>query len=57
MAVKHPDVDWEGIDLHELNEGQWQSHVLQELERLHKNESALLSEAKENAWKVEIARA
>tara|TARA_B110000967_G_scaffold157256_1_gene162365 strand:+ start:477 stop:746 length:270 start_codon:yes stop_codon:yes gene_type:complete len=57
MAEKHPDVDWEGIDLQKLNEGQWQSHILQGLERLHQNESTLISEAKGNAWKVEIAGA
>ena len=57
MAKKHPEVDWEGNDLQELNEAQWESHVLQELKRLHKNESALLSETKGAGWKVEIARA
>jgi hypothetical protein len=27
MAEKHPDVDWEGIVLQELNEAQWESIV------------------------------
>ena len=57
MAEKHPDVNCEGIDLQELNEAQWESLVLQELKRLHKNENNLLNEAKGDAWKIEIALA
>ena len=56
IAKKHPDVNWEGVDLKELNEAQWESLVCQHLERLKRGEDDLQSAAKGADWKIEIAR-
>jgi putative transposase len=56
MAEKHPDVDWEGIDLQELNEAQWESIVRAQMRLLKKDDAMLLTSPKGASWKIEIAR-
>mgnify|MGYP003675481671 CR=1 FL=1 len=48
-------VDWEGVDLKELNESRWEQLVKEEMARLGKTEADLHSSTKGALWKVEIA--
>ena len=56
LAKQHPKVDWEGADLQELKESQWEDLVNKEMERLKKTQEAVQQEAKGAKWKIEIAR-
>ncbi len=51
-----PMVNWEGVDLKELNETRWEQIVQAELKRLKKKESAIAQDPKGTAWKVGIAK-
>jgi len=49
-------VDWEGVDLKELNELDWERIVQVELKRLKKKESMAATSPKGADWKVNIAK-
>ena len=49
-------VNWEGVDLKELNEVRWEQIVQAELKRLKKKESAIAQDPKGADWKVRIAK-
>jgi hypothetical protein len=55
-AKQHPDVDWEGANLQELNESKWELLVVHELKRAGKTKTDIANEAKGAAWKIEIAQ-
>ena len=51
-----PTVDWEGVDLKELNETRWEGIVGEELKSRKLGEADIRSSPKGAVWKVEIAR-
>jgi len=51
-----PTVDWEGVDLKELNETRWEGIVAEELKSRKLGEADIRSSPKGAVWKVEIAR-
>jgi len=53
---EHGQVNWEGVDLKELNEARWEAIVRGELEQMGLNESSIDEAAKGASWKVSIAR-
>lgn len=57
LARKPPNVDWDGVDLKELNEANWEELVLAELQQRKKTQGSIDNEAKGADWKIEIARA
>ncbi len=57
LTEQHPQVVWEGSDLQELNQAQWEQLVVGELKRQRKNEKSVTDEAKGACWKIKIARA
>ena len=56
LAEATPMVNWEGVDLKELNEVRWEQIVQAELKRLKKKESAIAQDPKGADWKVRIAK-
>jgi REP element-mobilizing transposase RayT len=56
LAESNPTVDWEGVDLKELNEQTWEGIVQTEMKRLKKAEAHIKTEAKGADWKVTIAK-
>src|SRR5690606_25446917 len=56
LAEKHPDVNWEGLDLRQLNEERWEALVVDELKAEGKMEGDLIRSAKGAGWKIAIAR-
>lgn len=56
LAKGNPHVDWEGVDLKELNELTWERIVQSELKRLKVKESAISKSPKGADWKVQIAK-
>ncbi len=56
LVKETPMVDWEGVDLKELNETRWETIVSEELEKRKLNNKDLASSPKGAEWKVEIAR-
>lgn len=56
LAEKHPDVDWEGVDLRQLNQQRWEALVANELKAHGKKEEDLIRSPKGAAWKIAIAR-
>lgn len=56
LAESNPTVDWEGVDLKELNESRWERIVQVEMRRLKKKESDIAKERKAADWKVGIAK-
>lgn len=56
LATGNPQVDWEGVDLKELNEMQWERIVQSELKRLKIDESKIAQSPKGAEWKVRIAK-
>jgi len=56
LAESNPGVDWEGVDLKELNAVKWEAIVISELKRLKKTDSDLEVSAKGVDWKVSIAK-
>ncbi len=56
IAEKTPMIDWEGVDLKELNENNWEQIVKAEMKRLKKKESDIESSPKGANWKVSIAK-
>ena len=55
LNSKHPDVIWEGPDLKDLKEAQWEDCLSKELRRLKKKEEDIQNDAKAADWKVQIA--
>lgn len=56
LAESNPTVDWEGVDLKELNELEWERIVQEELKRLKVKESVVSESPKGAEWKVQIAK-
>jgi len=56
LAEKHPNVDWEGMDLRQLNEQRWEALVVNELKGKGKMEEDLIRSPKGADWKIAIAR-
>ena len=56
LAEAAPMVNWEGVDLKELNEIRWEQIVQAELKRLKKKEDAIAQDPKGADWKVHIAK-
>jgi REP element-mobilizing transposase RayT len=56
LAKSSPGVDWEGVDLKELNERRWEGIVAAELARRGIRDEEIPNSPKGAAWKVEIAR-
>jgi REP element-mobilizing transposase RayT len=56
LAESNPTVDWEGVDLKELNEQTWEGIVQAEMKRLKKAEAHIKIEPKGADWKVTIAK-
>ena len=56
LAESTPAVNWEGVDLKELNECNWERIVLAEMDRLKKNEDDISGSPKGADWKVQIAK-
>lgn len=56
LAKGNPSVDWEGVDLKELNEVTWERIVQEELKRLKIKEPVIATSAKGADWKVQIAK-
>jgi len=57
LNEKHPDIVWDGADLKELKEAQWEAVATRELKRHRIDESEIPSAAKGVEWKVQIAKA
>jgi REP element-mobilizing transposase RayT len=51
-----PGVDWEGVDLKELNESKWESFVVKELKKIKKTQKHIDEDLKGAAWKIETAK-
>ncbi len=49
-------IDWEGVDLKELNEVRWERVVVEEMKRLKVQEADIESSPKGADWKVKIAK-
>lgn len=56
LADSNPGVDWEGIDLKELNEISWERIVQAEMKRLKKKDADISADPKGADWKVTIAK-
>lgn len=56
LAESLPSVDWEGVDLKELNEARWERVVVEEMVRQKVTEADILSSPKGVEWKVRIAK-
>ena len=56
LAKGNPNVDWEGVDLKELNALNWERIVKEELKRLKIEESTIATAPKGADWKVQIAK-
>lgn len=56
LLESNPVVDWEGVDLKEMNEARWEAIVLSEMKRLKKKEADVAADAKGADWKVSIAK-
>jgi len=56
LLKSNPLVDWEGVDLKELNEARWEQIVLDEMKHLKKEESEIDTSPKGADWKVAIAK-
>ena len=56
LAESHPSVDWEGVDLKELNAARWERIVIEEMLRRKVTEADILSSPKGADWKVRIAK-
>jgi REP element-mobilizing transposase RayT len=52
----NPNVDWEGVDLKELNALNWERVVQSELKRLKIKECQIATNPKGAEWKVQIAK-
>ena len=52
----NPNVDWEGVDLKELNALNWERIVQSELKRLKIKECQIATNPKGAEWKVQIAK-
>jgi putative transposase len=56
LTARNPKVGWEGTDLKELNQLEWERIVVAEMKCLKKREAALADSPKGAAWKVRIAK-
>jgi REP element-mobilizing transposase RayT len=56
LAESNPAVDWEGVELKELNEQMWEGIVQVEMKRLKKTEGDVTSAPKGAGWKIAIAK-
>jgi hypothetical protein len=56
LEKANPNVDWEGVDLKELNTLNWERIVQTELKRLKIKECQIATNPKGAEWKVQIAK-
>ena len=56
LAESNPAVDWEGVDLKEMNELEWERLTQIEMQRLKKTVDDISQDTKGAAWKVAIAK-
>ncbi|MGF1531184.1 MAG: hypothetical protein ACFCU4_07460 [Puniceicoccaceae bacterium] len=56
LDESQPFVDWEGIDLKELNETRWERIVLEEMARKKITEADISGNPQGADWKVRIAK-
>ncbi|MGJ8639865.1 MAG: transposase [Opitutaceae bacterium] len=56
LEKDNPMTDWEGVDIKELNENNWERIVKAEMKRLKKKEADIQSSKKGVDWKVAIAK-
>ena len=56
LAGSEPLVDWDGVDLKELNEARWEREVREEMARQGKTEADITGRSKGVDWKVRIAK-
>lgn len=56
LTEKHPNVIWEGSDLKQLNELEWEAIVQSEMSNRNIGEEEIQSSAKGADWKVQIAK-
>jgi len=56
LNQQHTNVDWEGSDLKELKEAQWETVFAQELKRHKKQQADIDADPKGAEWKAKIAR-
>jgi putative transposase len=56
LAGSNPSVDWEGVDLKELNALTWERIVEAEMKRLVKKDADIAGDPKGADWKVAIAK-
>lgn len=56
LVESEPLVDWEGVDLKELNEARWERVVCEEMARQRKTGTDITGSPKGADWKVRIAK-
>lgn len=56
LVQKHPTIDWEGVDIKELNESKWEPLIVKELKKRKKTETDIQQSLKGAPWKVEVAK-
>tara|TARA_B100000614_G_C14483323_1_gene467602 strand:+ start:205 stop:1119 length:915 start_codon:yes stop_codon:yes gene_type:complete len=56
LSESNPSVDWEGVDLKELNALSWERIVQAEMKRLKKKDADIYRDTKGAVWKVTIAK-
>lgn len=56
LSKRSPGIDWEGRDLAELNESNWNHFVREQLEKMGKTEQDIKADPKGTPWKMELAR-
>jgi len=56
IAESNPSVDWEGVDLKELNALAWERIVQAEMKRLAEKDADVTGDTKGADWKVTIAK-
>ena len=56
LNEQHPNTDWSGSDLKELNEADWEALVKASLEVLGKGEESITNSPKGALWKAKIAK-
>jgi len=56
LSQQHPHVDWDGVDIKQLNEHKWEGMVIRGLKKRKKTARHIESDLKGASWKIEIAK-
>ncbi|MCZ6673323.1 MAG: hypothetical protein O7C75_10340 [Verrucomicrobia bacterium] len=56
LSRQNPGIDWEGQDLAELNETNWEGFLREQLKKLGKTGKDIEADPKGSPWKMEVAR-